>query len=131
MFAPAPGPVTILLVDDDPRIRVLTRSFLERNGYNVLTCGNADHAAAVAESTVPIDLLITDLNMPRRSGMDLGQQLRQLRPRTPVLLVSGQILTSEHLDQLHQNGWTFLDKPFALPKLLASIHGILHKGNTA
>jgi CheY-like chemotaxis protein len=60
---------TILVVDDDPDIRSLTRTFLEHEGYHVYTSGDADRAAKIFRRAPKIDLLITDYSMPHRSGI--------------------------------------------------------------
>jgi len=120
---------TILLVDDDPDIRSLTRTFLEHEGYSVLTCGHADRALQIyksaAQNAISIDLLITDFYMPGLSGMELALELKQLSRELPVLLISGGFLSPAEHDRLSHEGWTFLPKPFAFPDLLAAVHLIL------
>src|SRR5579864_30728 len=74
------SPSTILLVDDDPDIRSLTRTFLEHEGYTVLSSGDAERASQIFRAVLRINLLITDLYMPGRSGMELAQELKALRP---------------------------------------------------
>ena len=69
---PGGSPSMILLVDDDPDIRSLTRTFLEHEGYNVFSTGDAERAAQIFRSVPQIELVITDVYMPGRSGMDLA-----------------------------------------------------------
>jgi two-component system chemotaxis response regulator CheY len=120
---------TILLVDDDPDIRSLTRTFLEHEGYRVHSCGDPERASQIfrssLENSASIDLLITDFYMPERSGMELAQELKALRRELPVLLISGGLLRIEQLEHLRTEGWYFLGKPFALPGLLTTVHRIL------
>jgi DNA-binding NtrC family response regulator len=116
---------TILVVDDDPDIRSLTRTFLEHEGYSVYTSGDADRAAQIFRRVPRIDLLITDYFMPHRSGMDLARELKSIRPTLPVLLISGIFLAPVQLEQMKTQGWSFLAKPFSLPLLLANVHSIL------
>jgi two-component system, chemotaxis family, chemotaxis protein CheY len=125
---PSPlGHISILLVDDDPDIRTLTRTFLEHTGFRVLTCANADRAARIFRRAPHIDLLITDQNMPGRSGTDLAFQLKTVRPELPVLMISGA-LESVSRPALPRTGWNFLPKPFSLPALLDTVHRILRTG---
>jgi two-component system chemotaxis response regulator CheY len=119
------APRTILLVDDDPDIRSLTRTFLEHEGYKVLTCGDADRASHIFQSAAYVDLLITDFYLPATSGMQLARSLKTLRHDLPVLLISGGLIGLDHLAQLRDEDWHFLGKPFALPELLATVHRIL------
>ena len=124
--APTP-PKTILLVDDDPDIRYLTRTFLQHENYTVLCCGDADRAAQIFRADPQhIDLLITDLYMPHRSGMDLAHELKAIRQDLPILMISGGLIDADVQSQLQEQGWSFLPKPFALPKLLSAVHLILN-----
>jgi two-component system, chemotaxis family, chemotaxis protein CheY len=118
-------PDTILLVDDDPEIRSLTRTFLEHENYRVLACGDADRAAKVFSTAPHVDLLITDLYMPDRSGIDLAHQLKATRKDLPILVISGGIIDAAQQALLQRQGWTFLPKPFSLPQLLSAVHVIL------
>ncbi|HEY2039657.1 MAG TPA: response regulator [Edaphobacter sp.] len=113
------------MVDDDPDIRSLIRTFLEHEGYIVHVSGDADRAAKLFSRSTDIDLVITDYSMPQRSGFDLARELRCLRPSLRMLIISGAIVSSGKLDQMEANGWRFLPKPFSLPQLLAEVHSIL------
>jgi two-component system, chemotaxis family, chemotaxis protein CheY len=130
-FSPGDGslgelsPSVILLVDDDPDIRALTRTFLEHEGYSVLSSGNAVRALQIFRSARRIDLLITDLYMPGRSGMELAQELKAAQKDLPVLMISGGRLDGDLEAGLEAEGWSFLAKPFLLPELLAAVHRIL------
>ena len=119
------APSMILLVDDDPDIRTLTRTFLEHEGYSVFSSGDAERAAQIFRSVPRIDLLVTDLYMPGRSGMDLGLELKEIRSDLPVLMISGGLVEEDQQASLNAEGWSFLAKPFRLPELLAAVHRIL------
>jgi two-component system chemotaxis response regulator CheY len=124
-------PSTILLVDDDPDLRSLTRTFLEHEGYRVFTSGDANRAAQIFSSAPRIDLLITDLYMPQRSGMELAFDLKELRRELPVLMISGGVVDMGLQMRLQTEGWRFLAKPFLLTELLSTVHGILAPDDTA
>jgi two-component system chemotaxis response regulator CheY len=119
------SPSMILLVDDDPDVRVLTRTFLEHESYSVFSSGDAERAVQIFRSVPQIDLLVTDLYMPGRSGMELGLELKALRRDLPVLLISGGLVEDEQMLKMKEEGWSFLAKPFRLPELLATVHRIL------
>jgi DNA-binding response OmpR family regulator len=123
--SPESGPSVVLLVDDDPDMRSLTRTFLEHEGYCVFTSGNAERAVQIFRSAPQIDLLITDLYMPGRSGMDLARELKAIRRELPVLMISGGMVDGGQKAGLQEEGWSFLGKPFRLPELLATVHRIL------
>jgi two-component system chemotaxis response regulator CheY len=118
-------PSTILLVDDDPDIRSLTRTFLAHEGYSVLSSGDAERAVQIFRAVPQIDLLVTDLYMPGQSGMELARELKAMRPELPVLMISGGFLEGEQEEKLQAVGWSFLAKPFRLPELLSTVHRIL------
>jgi len=119
------APSTILVVEDDPDMRSLIRTFLEHIGYRVFSSGNAERAAQVFSSAPHIDLLITDLYMPGRSGLQLARELKSLRNDLPILMISGGHLDAAQTAELQQQGWSFLAKPFVLPDLLATVAQIL------
>ena len=119
------SPSMILLVDDDPDIRSLTRTFLEHEGYSVFSSGDAERAVQIFRSVPQIDLLVTDLYMPGRSGMELGLELKAIRRELPVLLISGGLVAEGQAIKMREEGWSFLPKPFRLPELLATVHRIL------
>jgi two-component system, chemotaxis family, chemotaxis protein CheY len=122
---PVGSPNTILVVDDDPDIRALTRTFLEHEGYQVYSSGDAARAVQIFSSVPRIDLLITDLYMPNGSGMELAFDLRDLKPTLPVVMISGGFVDLGQKLQLQREGWRFLGKPFMLPELLSMVHQIL------
>jgi two-component system, chemotaxis family, chemotaxis protein CheY len=119
------SPSVILLVDDDPDVRLLTRTFLEHEGYSVFSSGDAERAVQIFRSVPQIDLVVTDLYMPGRSGTELARELKELRRDVPVLIISGGVLEGGQEAGLQNEGWSFLAKPFRLPELLAEVHRIL------
>jgi two-component system chemotaxis response regulator CheY len=122
---PASSPSTILLVDDDADIRSLTRTFLEHEGYQVFSSGEAERAAQIFSSVPRIDLLITDIYMPGRSGMELAHDLKTIRSELPILMVSGGFVDEDLKERLQEEGWRFMVKPFRLTELLSMVHVML------
>ncbi len=104
---------------------MLTRTFLEHEGYSVFSSGDAERAVQIFRSVERIDLLVTDLYMPGRSGLELARELKALRKDLPVLMISGGMLEEEQETKLKAEGWSFLAKPFQLPEFLAAVHRIL------
>jgi CheY-like chemotaxis protein len=114
---------TILLVEDEPAIRLLIRRVLENQGYQMLEACNGQEALGLAaDYSGPIDLLLTDVVMPRMDGFTLGEQLVASHPETRVLFLSGQADQSVAVrGGLKEAGEAFLLKPFTHAILLQSI----------
>jgi len=112
------GNETILLAEDEQRVRGVTAKVLARLGYKVLEAGDGQEALEVAkEYTGEIHLLLTDIMMPRMSGRELAEQLGRDRAALKVLLSSGY--SDDPISQVTLDASTpFLQKPFT-PRLLA------------
>ena len=118
-IAPFPEPQRrILLADDDEPIRRLVQFFLVSEGYDVIACADGQEALEVAHSRTDIDLLVTDLQMPRLDGLELARACHIHRPELPIVIMSGALLSEEQCRTVAAHGWTFLAKPVPLPTLL-------------
>ena len=118
---------TILLVEDDPSIRHLIRRVLEGHGYQLIEARNGHEALGLAaDHRGPIDLLLTDVMMPRMDGFTLGERLVESHPETRVLFLSGQADQSLAVrGGLKEAGTAFLLKPFTHASLLQTIRAQL------
>ena len=116
------GNELILLVEDEAAVRELTARTLRQLGYTILEAANGEEALRLVKvSSMPPQLLLTDVIMPRMSGWSLAERLTVLRPDIKVLFISGY---SDHVvteDRRLQEGVVLLQKPFS-PATLA------HKG---
>ena len=117
---------TILLVEDEAAIRLYTEDILFDAGYEVLSAGNAREALDVAGRSGPIELLITDVNLPNQSGPELAEALSSSRPNMKVLYTSGDT-GHLHLCASGREGAAFLPKPFVPESLTAKISEVLSK----
>jgi two-component system, cell cycle sensor histidine kinase and response regulator CckA len=87
---PAAGLETVLLVEDEPAVRALAETVLQRLGYQVLAADSGETALGIwRERRDSIDVLLTDVIMPRMSGGDLAHKLREMNPRLKILFMSG------------------------------------------
>jgi len=118
----AAGTETVLLVEDEEQVRELARRVLERAGYTVLAASDAESAVAMADRHPgDIHLLITDVVLPRVSGRELAARLGIHRPAIKVLYVSGTTDNAVARHRMLDPGTEFLEKPFALERLLQKV----------
>jgi CheY-like chemotaxis protein len=113
---------SVLLVEDEPAVRDMTRRMLERAGYAVVAVEEGAAALEVlADSDTAIDILVTDVVMPNMSGIELADRVMTLRPETGVVLLSGYTAETLDLDRVLARGARFVTKPVASRDLLRAI----------
>jgi PAS domain S-box-containing protein len=120
------GSETVLVVEDEEIVRSLVREMLEALGYTVFDARDGDEALTILNRSSPaIDLVVTDLVMPRMSGRDLARRVAELRPETAVLLVSGYAGDTVTSEGPLEPGTAFLEKPFTGAELAAKVREVL------
>ncbi len=125
--APPPrGQETLLLVEDEPSLRKITRIILESCGYTVLEAQDGQTALRVAQQhPSPIDLLVTDVVMPKLNGHQLAQELAQTRPGMKVLYLSGYTDDAIIRYGVMHTDTPFLPKPFTPDSIAQKIREVL------
>ncbi len=119
-------PGTIVVVDDEPHIRSLVKSALERQGYHVLVAQDGQEALGICERLGPtIDLLLTDIVMPVMDGIQLSERVSSILPNLRVLYMSGQCEIDVVQHHIREKGFGFVRKPFALDVLAQRIRKLL------
>jgi len=120
------GTETILLVEDEPLVLDLAACTLEQLGYNVLPCASADEALRrLPEYTNRIDLLVTDVVMPRMNGKELASRVASLQPGISVLFSSGYGEDIIAKQGVLDAGLYFIGKPYRPNELAAKVRSIL------
>jgi PAS domain S-box-containing protein len=124
--AAARGHGTILLVEDGEELRSLTRQILTEEGYNVIEAVDGKEALALAETRLgKIDLLLTDVVMPRMGGVQLAEALTALKPNLKVIFISGY--ACDAIAQFPQLKSATLAKPITPNALIAAVGDILER----
>ncbi len=124
------GGATVLLVEDEPSLRILVARVLREAGYHVLVAADGKQALELARADGSlIDLLVTDIVMPHMSGPSLADELKRERDDLPVVFVSGY--ADKHAEAPLDEGARFLAKPFAPTELLEVVQKSLHKTTDA
>jgi len=120
------GAGTILVAEDQPELRRMIVEMLNRAGYSVLSASNADEAVRLCrEYPGAVDLLLTDVVMPRMSGQELAARLIGLRPGLRVLYMSGYTDKAIVKNGILKQEAPFLEKPFTKQALLAKVREVL------
>lgn len=115
----------VLVVDDEILIAETIAEILNQNGFEAHTATSGDEAILLAMRTCP-DVVLSDVVMPRMSGVELGIEIRKELPATRVLLISGQSSTSDLLRRGAESGHSFelLPKPIHPEELIARLKSL-------
>jgi PAS domain S-box-containing protein len=120
------GGETVLIVEDEPAMREVTRRILSRSGYHVIAAASGHEAIEIAAShTGDIDVLLTDVVMPRMLGKEAAERIRGLRPGVKVLFMSGYALGVLDAKGIVEAGVNLIQKPFSEAQLLATLGQII------
>ena len=120
------GHERILLVEDDPRLRRLTERLLRQFGYDVVSAGHGDEALAwLAQHDLQLDLLLTDVIMPRMNGKALADRVQALRPEVRVIYTSSYTANVIVQQGVLKPGVEFLQKPYTMSTLATRIREVL------
>ena len=119
---------TVLVVEDDGALRAVVSRMLKRAGYDVLEASGGQEAIRLAERQPgAIDLLVTDVVMPRMDGREAARQLLRLDPGLRVLYISGYPDRDGIGEEMVKEGAAFLQKPFRVTTLLARVREVLDR----
>jgi PAS domain S-box-containing protein len=122
------GEETILVVDDEEGLREVTRRILHRSGYTVLTASSGDEAIEIASAYVgQIDLLLTDVVMPKMQGPTVATEVRRILPHVKVLFMSGHAQPVLEAEAMLGTEFQLVEKPFDQKMLLANVRIALDK----
>ena len=119
------GVPTVLVVDDAPDIVRLTRDYLEHAGFAVLTARDGNEALRVARQERP-DLIVLDLGLPGRDGLDVTRELRR-ESNVPIVMLTARADESDKLVGLELGADDYLTKPFSAKELVARVRAVLRR----
>jgi len=120
----------ILVIEDDEQIRVLLRQILEQEGHEVLEAPEGDKGLKIYRENLP-DIVITDLIMPGKEGLETIRELREVNPDVRILAVSGggKISPDLYLDLARRLGaFLTLKKPFTRMEILGAVDLLVQNG---
>ena len=120
---------TILVVDDEAKLRQMIRVYLEQENYRVVEASNGRDALFVARDTMP-DLIILDLMMPEMNGYDFLRAY-QKEAETPVIMLTARVEDHDKILGLELGADDYVTKPFNVRELTARVRAVLRRGQRA
>jgi two-component system copper resistance phosphate regulon response regulator CusR len=122
-------PVRILVVEDESKVARALKEGLEGEHYEVIVARTGEDGFFRAESEV-FDVIVLDLMLPGRSGLEVLEAVRRRGLQTPVLVLTARDGVEDRVGGLDRGADDYLVKPFAFPELLARIRALLRRGRT-
>ncbi len=120
---------TVLVVEDERKLRDLVRSYLERAGFTVLSTGSGAEAITMAATASP-DLVVLDLGLPDVSGETVARELRSTSA-TPILMLTAKSAEEDRIRGLELGADDYVTKPFSPRELVLRVQAILRRGGPA
>ncbi len=123
---------TVLVVEDERKLRELVRSYLERAGFTVLSAGSGAEAITVAAAAAP-DLVVLDLGLPDVPGETVARELRAglVTRTTPILMLTARSAEEDRIRGLELGADDYVTKPFSPRELVLRVQAILRRGGPA
>ena len=122
------GDETILLVEDNEEVRKVTARILKMQGYRVLEASNEGDAFSICDQhDGPINLMVTDIVMPKMDGPELAKQLLSLYPEMKVIYMSGYVENIIPHHGILEKGMEYIQKPFTVNELARKVREVLDK----
>ena len=128
----AGGGKRILLVEDEKLVRKSAAMVLEENGYIVFEASNAESAIKLFNLEKGVfDLILSDVVMPGKSGLQMIAPLMDINPGVPVLLCSGYLDDKAQITEIIRRGFAFIQKPYDVSELLCAVEDTIrqHQSN--
>ncbi len=116
----------ILVVDDEQSMREFLEIFFRREGFGVVTTGDVDTALVAIESD-DFDVVISDVKMPGRTGLDLLQVVKEISPETVVIMITAFATTETAIAAMKQGAYDYVTKPFKVDELRLVVEKALEK----
>src|SRR5256885_1365684 len=117
---------TVMLVEDERKLRDLVRSYLERAGFTVLSTGSGAEAITMASTAAP-DLIVLDLGLPDVPGETVATELRAVAP-TPIVMLTAKSAEEDRIRGLELGADDYVTKPFSPRELVLRVQAILRRG---
>ena len=121
------GNCKLLIVDDEPALRKALRTSLTASGFDVTEARNGDEALFMLPST-PVDVVLLDINMPGRNGIDVCRRIRASSMHIGIIMVTVRDSEEDKVQALEAGADDFITKPYLLREMVARLHSVLRRG---
>jgi DNA-binding response OmpR family regulator len=116
---------TILIIEDEPELVKVLRSYLEKAGFNVLSAYRGDTGISTFEHKRP-DLVLLDLNLPGMDGLDVAREIRR-KGNTPIIMLTARVEETDQLIGLELGADDYIPKPFSPRLVVARVRAVLRR----
>jgi len=120
---------TILIIEDEPELVKVLKSYMEQSGFSVLSAGRGDTGLSLWESKHP-DLVILDLNLPGMDGLDVAREIRR-KGATPIIMLTARVEETDQLIGLELGADDYIPKPFSPRIVVARVRALLRRSEAA
>jgi two-component system OmpR family response regulator len=120
----------VLVIEDDKKIASFIANGLKQSGYAVDQCANGEEGLIMAR-TIPYDVAVVDIMLPKLDGLSVVQTLRKENVRTPVIMLSAKASVDDRVRGLQAGGDDYITKPFAFSELLARVQALIRRATHA
>lgn len=119
----------ILIIEDEPELVKILRSYLEKAGYGVVTASRGDQGLSIWEHQSP-DLVLLDLNLPGMDGLDVAREIRR-RGDTPIIMLTARVEETDRLIGLELGADDYVTKPYSPREVVARVRAVLRRASKA
>lgn len=119
--------ITILIIEDEQSLARVLQSYLEREGYDVLTASRGDTGYEMG-LTRQVDLILLDLNLPGMDGMDIAREIVKEK-NTPIIMITARVEELDKLEGLEIGADDYITKPFSPREVVARVKTVLRRVN--
>ncbi|MDH3942711.1 MAG: response regulator transcription factor [Anaerolineae bacterium] len=119
---------TILIIEDEPELVKVMRTYLEKSNYKVITATRGDSGLTTWENTHP-NLVILDLNLPGMDGLDVARRIRR-NSDTPIIMLTARVEETDRLIGLELGADDYITKPFSPREVVARVRAVLRRSQS-
>lgn len=111
----------ILVIDDEEAIQLLLKRILERHNYTALTAGNGEEGLEVLKANPDINIVFTDINMPKLNGLEFLKKAHQVNPKAEIIIMTGHSDEESSIEAVRHGAGGYLLKPLQVAEIMSHL----------